>query len=307
MVQHFKLSFNNKKMDTDQKKPLKTDLLEKNNEHFSYKFKINTQRSHTPYFFEQIKNLWYYRELAIELFWTYLKLRYVGSFLGFLWTMLNPILYIATYWIVFSQIIRMGLQNYPLFLIPGFLAWNFTFGSLISASESILNSHHLITKISFPIEILTFTSVAVALFDFLISMIIYLIVFLIIPPKLPLTTLGLPFVILVQVLFTTGLALLVACSSVFFRDIPKLIPILGTIMFFLTPIFYPLSYVPDAIKIIIKLNPMTQIVTLYHELLYYNVWPDLRTFGLTFFIAVLFFMIGYWVFNHNRHIITELS
>ena len=151
-----------------------------------------------------------------------------------------------------------ALSDYPLFLIAGFLAWNFTFGALVSASESILNSQHLITQIVFPSEILPLTSVAVSLFDFLVSLALYLIAVVILPPTLPMTALALPLVIIIQVLFTVGLALFVACSSVFFRDIPKLVPVLGTIMFFLTPVFYPLSFVPEFLRPAIKINPMTR-------------------------------------------------
>ena len=130
-------------------------------------------------FTSQLSNLWKYRQLASELFWTYIKLRHVGSVLGFIWTLLNPILYILTYWVVFSLIIKMGLQNYPLFLIPGYLAWNFTFSSIVNSSESILQSKDLITKIAFPNEIIVLTNVVVGFVDFIISLIIFSIVILI--------------------------------------------------------------------------------------------------------------------------------
>ncbi len=256
---------------------------------------------------KQIRALWRYRELASELFWTYLKLRYVGSILGFIWTMLNPMLYIATYWLVFSYIVRMGLPDYPLFLIPGFLAWNFTFGSIISASESILNSQHLITKIAFPIEIPTLVNVAVTLFDFLVGLTLYLLAIVILPQRIPLTAIVLPFIIFTQVLFTIGIALLVACGSVFFRDIPKLIPVLGTMMFFLTPIFYPISAVPASLQPLLKLNPMTHLITFYHDLLYDHVWPDLLSFGAIFLLSIFVFIIGYWIFDRKRHALAELS
>lgn len=272
----------------------------------SHEIDLQIGKRRTFKFLNQLRELWRYRELAIELFWTYLKLRYVGSVLGFIWTMLNPILYIVTYWIVFTFIVKMGLSNYPLYLIPGFLAWNFTFGSLVSASESILNSQYLITKISFPIEILTITSIAVTLFDFFISLTLYLIAVMILTPSLSITVLALPSVIIIQVMLTAGLALFAACVSVFFRDIPKLIPVLGTMVFFLTPIFYPLNIVPESFRFIIKLNPMTQIVTLYQNILYYRVWPDYLSLGFAFLIGILFLITGYWVFDRKRHTLAEL-
>ncbi len=256
---------------------------------------------------KQLRELWQYRELAIELFWTHLKLRYVGSVLGFIWTMLNPMLYIATYWFVFSYIVRMGLPNYPLFLIPGFLAWNFTFGALVSASESILQSKYLITKIAFPSEILPLTSVAVCLFDFLVSLAIYLLAVVILPPAVPIQIIALPLVIIMQILITIGISMLVACSSVFFRDIPKLVQVLGTLLFFLTPIFYPLSFIPEAWQPLVRLNPMTQIITFYHAILYEWVWPEPAAVAMSFLIALSLFVFGFWVFNRFKYKFAELS
>ena len=167
---------------------------------------------------------------------------------------------------------------------------------------------YLLTNcISFPFEILTLVNVAVSLFDFVVSLTLYLVVIIILPPTIPLTLIALPLVILIQVLFTTGFAMLLACISVFFRDIPKLVPVLGTMMFFLTPIFYPLSSVPESIGLVIKLNPMTHIITLYHSLLYDKVWPAMWTLVSTFIIAIVIFIVGFWVFNRNKHMLAELS
>jgi len=255
----------------------------------------------------QARHLWDYRELAIELFWTYLKLRYVGSVLGFIWTMLNPILYILTYWLVFSFIIRVDLANFPLFLIPGFLSWNFTLTSLIEASESIITSKPLITKVAFPIEIIPLTRVAVTFFDFLISLVLYLIAVAVVLPTMTITALALPLVVLVQLLFTVGLSLLVACGSVYFRDIPKLVAVVGTMLFFLTPIFYPLSYIPESLQLLIQLNPMTHIISIYHDLLYYGVWPEPIRLWVSLLAASASLLVGFWVFGRKKHVFAELT
>src|SRR5512139_753697 len=94
-------------------------------------------------FASQMNDIWRYRELLRELFLTWLVLRHTGSVLGFLWTLVNPLLMIATYWFVFSQVFRVGIPNFPLLLIPGYLAWNFTFGSIQAGSESIIQSKYL--------------------------------------------------------------------------------------------------------------------------------------------------------------------
>ena len=256
-------------------------------------------------FTSQLSNLWKYRQLASELFWTYIKLRHVGSVLGFIWTLLNPILYILTYWVVFSLIIKMGLQNYPLFLIPGYLAWNFTFSSIVNSSESILQSKDLITKIAFPNEIIVLTNVVVGFVDFIISLIIFSIVILIFYP--PISYYIVPIILFLQILLTMGISLIVACISVYFKDVPKLIVILGNIFFFLTPIFYPLDIIPSKFRIIALINPLAQIINIYHDLIYYKVFPNPILIIITAIVSLTVFTIGFVVFNKLRFSFAELS
>jgi ABC-type polysaccharide/polyol phosphate export permease len=202
----------------------------------------------------------------------------------------------------------MGLDNYHLFLIPGFLAWNFTLSAVVSASESIIQSKHLISKIAFPNEILVLVNIAVCFVDFLVSVIIYLVViFLTGALQSSNLFLLLPAVIFLQILFTTGLGLFVATISVYFRDVPKLVQLAGTIMFFFTPVFYPLTNVPVAYQWILKLNPMTHIIGFYHDILYYNQVPD-KIYALIMVLTfAVIFLAGVIVFNNFKHKFAELS
>ncbi len=255
----------------------------------------------------QLSNIWKYRELASELFWTYLKLRHVGSALGFIWTLLNPILYILTYWIVFSLIIKMGLENYPLFLIPGYLAWSFTFSAIVNSSESILQSKELITKIAFPNEIIVLTNVAVGLVDFVISLLIFTVVIFIFYPPISYYITFVPIILFLQILLTIGVSMLVACISVYYKDVPKLIVILGNIFFFLTPIFYPLEFIPSDYQIVALINPLAQIINIYHDLIYYKEFPGTILIIITATISFAVFIIGFLVFNKLRYSFAELS
>lgn len=252
-------------------------------------------------------NFWRYKELFWSLFWTYLKLRHVGSILGFIWTLINPVLFIAIYWLVFSQIIRMDLSYYPLFLIPGYLAWNFSFGAIINSSNLISDNKYLITKIAFPNEIIIFSNVAVYFFDFIIAFIIYLfILFFFLPIQLNLIV-YLPIIIIVQVLFTIGISLLVSCISVYFKDISQITVLLGNIFFFLTPIFYPLEFIKGKLRILLLLNPMTSIVTIYHDILYYQKNPSVNMLLIIGIFSVFLFFSGYMVFNKYKYQFAELS
>ena len=238
-----------------------------------------------------------------------LKLRHVGSMLGFLWTLLNPLLYIATYWVVFTLFIKMGMQHYVLFLIPGFLAWNFTLTALITSSESIIQSRYLITKIAFPNEILPLTSVGIPLLDYLISMIIYIVIILIIPgiSYLPYEIFLFPCIVFIQILITIGLALIVSTISVYFRDIPKLVQIGGTILFFLTPVLYPVTFIPEKYQGIVMMNPIAQVIVYYQDIFYYSRFPDIYYLVGTFVFSVLIFFTGFGIFNKYKSSFAELS
>lgn len=258
---------------------------------------------------KNLKKLWQHRDLSIELFKTFLKLRHAGSVLGILWTLLNPAIYIMTYYVVFTYFINMGIPNYHLFLIPGFLAWNFSFNSLISSGESILQSKYLITKIAFPNEILTITNIALMLFDFVISLAIYMVAIVIFPGGFHFTYLILyvPLLIILQFLFTLGIGFIISSASVYFKDVPKIVQLSGTILFFLTPIFYSMDRVPEKFQRFLNLNPMSHIIKLYHNVLYYNTAPSPESILLITAISIFTCLGGYWIFNHYKKFFAELT
>lgn len=257
----------------------------------------------------QVSDVWQYKELVIELFRTFIKLRHVGSVLGVLWTLLNPAFYIAAYWLVFTQFVKMGMHDYPLFLIPGFLAWNFTFGALVSATESISQSQYLTTKIAFPNEILPLVNVAVPMFDFIVSIMIYLLVSLLIPGFQVVSSLMLmlPFILLLQFMITLGLGFILATISVYFRDVPKLVQLAGTVLFFLTPVFYPVTYIPEKWQFMLKFHPVAQVITYYQDIFYYHKIPSASDLLLTSLIASAVLLSGMLLFNRYKKTFAELT
>jgi ABC-type polysaccharide/polyol phosphate export permease len=201
----------------------------------------------------------------------------------------------------------MGIENYPLYLIPGYLAWNFTFNAIINSSESILQSKYLITKIAFPNEIIILASIAVSFVDFTLSLLLFLIGAFIFSNIITLPLILVPLIIIIQILFTIGFSLIVATGSVYFKDIPKLIPILGNIFFFLTPIFYPLNFIPETLRSIVLINPLALIVMLFHDTMYYQKVPDPEIFTIAALISTLVFLAGFIVFNKFKYSFAELS
>lgn len=264
-------------------------------------------------FRKNASDLWRFRELLWELSSAYLKLRHAGSVLGFLWTLLNPVFYIATYWLVFSYVIKMGMPNYPMFLIPGYLAWNFTFGGILSASESIIHGKHLITKIAFPTEILTLSSVLVSFIDFIISIVVFGLALLIADLFFSFSftihaglLFYIPIIVSFHFLFISGISLLTAAGSVFFKDLPKLINVFGNLFFFITPIFYPVEYIPENLRLFALANPIAIIVRSYQNIIYYG-RIDLTHILLLAFCSSIIFITGFLIFNKKKHSFAEIS
>lgn len=253
----------------------------------------------------QLYDIWKYRALLRELFVTWLKVRHTGSLLGVVWTLVNPAAFILTYWVVFTYVIKIDLPNYAAFLIPGFLAWNFTWNAITSACEAVIEGNYLITKIAFPSEILVLASVGVALFDFLVALILYLFFATLAGIAFTPIALALPLVLFCHVLFTLGLSLMAACGSVFFRDIPKLVGIAGLLLFFATPVFYPESVIPATLRTVFGLNPFTPFIALYHHVLYYDTAPPAHIVAGTVLLATIMSLAGMVVFRKFKPLFAE--
>lgn len=254
----------------------------------------------------QFARVWRYRELLLELFRTWFRLRHAGSVLGVFWTLLNPILMIGTYWFVFSVVFRVGIPEFPLLLIPGYLAWNFTFGSWQAAGESLLQSKYLITKIAFPNEIIVVTSVALALSDFLLALLLFLGVQAVAAPA-GWVLFWLPPLLLLHIAFTLGVSFILATGAVYFKDVPRLIAVAGMVLFFMTPIFYTHDLVPGALQQLVWLNPLTWFFSAYQDVLYHHRAPAAGVLAGTTGLALAAFLGGALVFRKHTPAFAELS
>lgn len=256
---------------------------------------------------QQLREIWRFRELLKELFFTWLKLRHTGSILGLVWTLVNPAIFILTYWVVFTYVIRIDLPRYATFLIPGYLAWSFTWTAISGASESMTQSSYLITKVAFPSEILVLASVGIALFDYIAGLLLYICFAALIGVPFLLTAALLPIIIVLHLLFVLGLAFIGASGSVFFRDIPKLITVAGFLLFFATPIFYPESLIPSSLQAIYQLNPFAPFISLYHHALYFGTMPSIGTILEASLLAIALIILGMLTFRHFKASFAEFA
>lgn len=222
---------------------------------------------------------WAYRELMRNLVVRDLKVRYRNSALGVLWSLGNPLLMMVVFTFVFTVMTRYStVEKFPVFVLCGILPWNFFSASVIGSIRSIVDNAPLVGKVYFPRSILPVSLVLANMINFLLALVV-LFVFIIFF-DIPLTgwVLLLPLVILVQVIFTAGVALILATVNVFYRDTQVIMEVLMQTWFFMTPILFPVEILPrnyelwgftfDVWRWVNILNPMASIIATYRVILY---------------------------------------
>ena len=261
--------------------------------------------------FSNLSNLFRYRGLIQSLVARELKARYRGSVLGFLWSFINPLLLLSIYSFVFAIILpgthSDAVEPYALFMFCGILPWTWFSTSLSESAGSLIAGGNLIKKVLFPAEILPLVSVLANMVHFFLGLPI-LIGFLIYyrrPPDV-LDLVWFPVTVLIQLVFTAGLALILSALSVHFRDIRDILSNILTLWFFATPIIYWNQAAPRLSKQILDWNPMTHLVVSYQEILFFKGPMGHQKWLLALAaVSVLLFLAGYWVFDRLRDSFAE--
>ena len=254
-----------------------------------------------------IQQLPYHLELLKNLVVRDVKVKYQRSALGFLWTLLNPLFVATIYVFVFSNIMRFGVSGYWAFLLSGFFAWNFFSMTITSGSDVIFANRSIITRVAFPHEILVISITLAKLIEFVCEL--FIVIFLVggfYLHRLPGSLLALPLVITIQFLMTLGLVFPLACLRVFYKDVEQVLPIAMTGWFFLTPVVYMPEMMPKQYSFILALNPMTGIITAYHDIFYHARFPDPQALLRTGLIALAVFLAGYWIFTRVKKVFAEV-
>ena len=258
-----------------------------------------------------LRQLIRYRGLIESLVARELKARYRGSLLGFFWSFVNPLLLLLIYTFVFTVVMPgargNGLEPFAVFMFCGILPWTWFSSSLLDASNVLVSGGNLIKKVMFPAEVLPIVSVLAGLVHFCLGLPI-LALFLVYyrVPVVWTDLLWLPLIVLVQLTLTIGIALFVSALTVHFRDVRDLLANLLTLWFFATPIIYPLSQAPAAVRRILNVNPFTHLAVSYQEVLFvdgrFTGWPRLLGLGV---ISAGVFFVGYFVFDRLRDTFAE--
>ncbi|OFW57737.1 MAG: hypothetical protein A2W01_02635 [Candidatus Solincola sediminis] len=224
---------------------------------------------------EKLKRLFDYRELLFNLIHKEVKVKYKNSFLGFVWSLITPLMMLVVFYVAFGIIFKlraMGMQFYAFFLMSGILPWNFMATSLLLSVGSVVNSSDLVKKVYFPREVLPLSHLGSSSFHFILQelmLIVFLLAF-----RVPLTPwiFMVPVVMLLEVTFIAGLSMFLSALNVFYRDVQHFTEIIIMAWFWMTPVIYPIALIRDNFPAwaqrIYMLNPMAHIILLWQRITY---------------------------------------
>lgn len=254
-----------------------------------------------------VRELWEYRELLLALVERNLKMRYQRSLLGAVWTLLNPLMTGLVLVGVFSVILRVQTPQYWAFLISGYFAWVFTLNTL-GISATLIGSHSYMTRsVAFPAEVLVVSSVVSRFVEFSIEMVLVVVVLASARHDgLTIGLVGLPLVMVLHALLTTGVALPIVALGVFFEDVQHAVPVALTMLTLVSPVYYPMSYVPETWRPVLSLNPFAGILTLYHVTVYEGRLPTASELTVPVLTTLVMFSVGALLFRWKRAYFAEV-
>ena len=242
------------------------------------------------------KELYQYRELLKNNVKKDIRGKYKGSFLGVLWSFINPLLQVAVYAIVFPYIMRVKADNYLIFLICGIIPWTWFVTSITQSTSCITNNSNLIKKVYFPRSILPISVVTSGVINFLISCVIIIIAVLISGLGLSWHLVFLPIIVIIQYMVCLAFAFLLSAINVYIRDVEYIAIFVLNMMFYATPILYSIDLFDGWLIWLFRLNPMAHIINAYRDIFYVHNVPQLGNLGILAAVSFTILIICYRIF-----------
>ncbi len=248
---------------------------------------------------DELFELWRYRDLLQLLVVNRIKTRYKRSVLGVVWTLLNPLLNTLVLTIAFSQIFRFNVPNYAIYILSGLLFWNFFAQSTMDAMDTLVWGSSLLKRIYIPRTIFAVAVVGNGLVNYFLALIPLAVVMLILRHPFTLNLLAIPLAILILGMFTLGMGLLLSTLAVFFVDLVYIFNVLLSVWFYLTPIIYPLSILPQRFLPFFRLNPLVHLLQIFRALIYEGNMPSAALWGLGLALALVTLLAGWIIFTRK--------
>lgn len=233
--------------------------------------------------------------------------RYKGSAMGILWSFFNPILMLAVYTFVFSVVFKTrwtggtgSKTEFALVLFSGLIVFNLFSECINRAPSLIISNTNYVKKVIFPLEILPIVALGSALFHFTISLLVWIIFYIIFFGIPPVTLIYLPVILIPLLLFVLGLSWFLASLGTYLRDISQVVGIITMILMYLSPIFYPISALPEQYRTFMQINPLTDIIEQIRDVMMWGKIPDGLTLASLFIISLTTALLGFTWFQRTR-------
>jgi len=253
-----------------------------------------------------------YRGLIANFVKRDISQKYVGSLLGLYWSVINPVLTLVIYILVFGVFLKVRLPgdtniwDFALYFAAGFLPWTAFQDSVMRSARSIIDNKNYIKKVPFPSEIFPIYVTLSELVNLLIGLGIFFVLYLILKGVPTVFILLLPLAIILQILFTLSFAFFLSSGAVYFRDIPQMLGAIFMIWFWATPIAYTINMVPANFHWIVSLNPAYYMLEIYRDALFYGKIPELSILVPFTVFSVVFFIASIWFFRKTKRGFGEL-
>ena len=244
-----------------------------------------------------MNNLTYRFDLIRHLVWRDFVLRYKGSVLGILWSLLPSLAQLLVLVFLFSRVVPLNIEAYPAFVFCGLLPWIWFSTSLNSAGYLFINNRDLLRRPNFPASMLVLTNILSNLLHFLLFLPILVLLLVIYDRGLGLVLVFVPLLILIQLMLTIGLGLIVATLNVFYHDVQHMVSVAVMLVFYLTPVFYKVQVIPERFQLVYRLNPIAQLIQNYQRVFFYGVMPDAGELLVSGFVSIAVLGLGYWVYR----------
>lgn len=230
-----------------------------------------------------------------------IKRKYSRSYLGIVWSVLNPLLMMAVLSMIFSQLFQKSIENYPIYYLTGYILWQMFTGATNAAMTTLIDNKMLLIKVKLPMEIFILARVYTALVNLGYSIIAYIVMLVVFGVKPNLAMLFSPVIILLLLVFSLGISFVLATAYVFFGDVKHLYSVLLTLWMYCSAIFYPVDQMEGIIRAIIEINPIFNYIDAMRNVVMYGVMPPVAEILRMVVWAVVVYIIGYYIFRKNKN------
>ncbi len=234
-----------------------------------------------------------------------LKRKYTRSFLGIFWSVLNPLLSMAVLSLIFSQLFRRSIENYPIYYLTGYILWQTFTGATTAALTTLVDNKMLLLKVKFPMELFVMTRVYTALINLGYSLIAYAVMLMVFGVTLKWTMLFSPLIIFCLFLFSLGMSYILAAAYVFFGDIKHLYTVILTLWMYCSAIFYPAEQLQGPIQLVIRNNPLFILINCLRKAVMYGELPLPVEIAQMLLWGFGVYLIGSYIFRRSKNKIMQ--